>query len=182
MSSFEPHINFLHHLRSLASFDIRFCPVTIPESKLIWFQRQQQCRCNPSLSLRVSEHITLSAVCLFPCHHSQLPDTLDELHAAVRERKAQADRIMCPNPHVLQQYEERVERVRLARFRGDLFASSLSPASGEGSLKTPQMCSPTWFIPELPSATSFQAIRHEETIPLMRSQSLEVVSFSFLLG
>ena len=50
----------------------------------------------------------------FPCLF-QLPDTLEELHAAVREHKSKADRMICPNPHVLEQYQQRTAEVRVQR-------------------------------------------------------------------
>ncbi|GJP64084.1 hypothetical protein CLOP_g21113 [Closterium sp. NIES-67] len=41
-----------------------------------------------------------------------LPDSLEELHEEVEERTGQANRIVCPNPHVLQQFQERQEQIR----------------------------------------------------------------------
>ncbi|CAI7933186.1 unnamed protein product [Closterium sp. NIES-54] len=42
---------------------------------------------------------------------TQLPDSLEELQEEVEERIGQANRIVCPNPHVLQQFQERQEQV-----------------------------------------------------------------------
>ncbi|CAI5488599.1 unnamed protein product [Closterium sp. Naga37s-1] len=41
-----------------------------------------------------------------------LPDSLEELQEEVEERIGQANRIVCPNPHVLQQFQERQEQIR----------------------------------------------------------------------
>ncbi|CAI5480010.1 unnamed protein product, partial [Closterium sp. Yama58-4] len=41
-----------------------------------------------------------------------LPNSLEELQEEVEERIGQANRIVCPNPHVLQQFQERQEQIR----------------------------------------------------------------------
>ncbi|CAI5950119.1 unnamed protein product, partial [Closterium sp. NIES-64] len=47
-----------------------------------------------------------------PSPSLQLPDSLEELQEEVEERIGQANRIVCPNPHVLQQFQERQEQIR----------------------------------------------------------------------